>query len=239
METTLSAPDLANSATAFATLLAGVTTFLLAHWVRPQPGRWMWVWFSIFLTGIPTLGWHGFPSKSWHILDIGSNLLVGWSLQNAVLGDFFSSTFRRRFLTGSAVVNSVATIAMVFQSELADSVTFGAFGGYHWGEMSLIADSLSVIGLLTAARALITDHAAPLIRMTAFTFLVGLALSTAKGTTVHFTVLSYHALWHVVSAFGFVFLWAFVHVQHERPRHSFPIPASSHLDTPTTEEAVP
>jgi hypothetical protein len=30
---------------------------------------------------------------------------------------------------------------------------------------------------------------------------------------VHFTVLSYHATWHVVSAFGFVFLWAYNHVR--------------------------
>ena len=188
----------------------------LKIFVKPQPARWRFVWLSVFLTGLPTLGWHGFPSRTWHILDVGSNLLVAWAVQNAVLGDYHSPALRRVMIRVSGAVNALAVLAMIAQSfgdALGDSVSFGAFGGYHWGELVLIADSFVVVGLFWSARARIPERAAALLRVTLLTFLVGLGLSTAKGTTVHLTVLSYHATWHVVSAFGFIFLWAYNHVR--------------------------
>lgn len=34
-------------------------------------------------------------------------------------------------------------------------------------------------------------------------------LASADGTKVDLRVVSHHALWHIVSAFGFVLFWAF------------------------------
>lgn len=227
MSTPLSAPDLANSVTAFCTLLAGVVTLLLCRFVRPQPPRWQFAYLCIFLTGIPTLGWHGFGvhpgpetvvGRAWQVTDIGSNLLLAWAIQFAVAGDYCAGAIRRRLAVGSALVNLAAVGWMyreVAASAMAETLEFGAFGGFAVGELVLIADALVITGLLYRARARIADEARPLLYLVTAFFLVGLGLATARGDVVHLKVLSYHALWHVVGAFGFILFWAFNHVRLE------------------------
>ncbi len=52
-------------------------------------------------------------------------------------------------------------------------------------------------------------------------FLCGLVLATARNDQIVYPFFSIRALWHLVSAFGFVALWAFNHVRFApQPRAS-------------------
>lgn len=212
----LSPPDLANTVTAFCTIGAGVVTLLFCRLVAPQPSRWVFVWWCLFLTGIPTFLWHAWLWDPLRVLDVSSNLLLAWALQRAVLGDFYPPATRRRVLGVSTVVNLAAVAWMVGEDVrgiVTDAVSFGAHGGFQPGEVVLIADSVLVTALLWRKRHEVPAAARPLLRTVTLTFLVGVALASASGTTVSFGWLSHHALWHVVGAFGFIQLWAFNHVR--------------------------
>lgn len=212
MNTPLSAPDLANAVTSFCTLGAGVTTFLLALLVRRQPPRWLAVYAAIFITGIPTLGWHGWAGEVWRVADTGTNLLLAYVIQLAVLGDYYAAATRRRVALVSGIINGLAVLWMAREgiTDLRSyAIDFGDFGGFYVGEAVLILDAFAIVGLMIGRRALIPQAAMPLLYLVIACFLVGLGLASAAGSTVHGRIWSYHALWHVVGAFGFIFLWAF------------------------------
>lgn len=216
MDTPLSAPDLANTVTSFCTILAGVVPLLFCRWVGPQPPRWVAFYASIVLTGIPTFLWHGWLLPVFQVLDVGSNLLLGVALQVAVLGDFYAPATQRRVGWASGVLNGLVVVWMVSEAVVgpqAYAIDLGDFGGFFVGEAMLIADSLLATALIYARRDRIPDRARPLLYVVTGSFILGLYLASASGTTVHHRWLSYHALWHVVGAFGFVVFWAFNHVR--------------------------
>lgn len=218
----LSPPDLANAVTAFCTILAGVVTLLFCRLVAPQPPRWVFVWWCLFLTGIPTFLWHAWLWDPFRVVDVASNLLLAWALQVAVLGDFSAPATQRRVAWASGVVNLLAVAWMVGESvrgAVVDAVSFGTHGGFQPGEVVLILDSLLVTALLWRHRRDVPDRARPLLRTVTATFVLGVYLASASGTRVDYGWLSYHALWHVVGAFGFVQLWAFnlVRFRADRP----------------------
>jgi hypothetical protein len=220
----LPAPDLANAVTSFCTIGAGATTLAFAWLVPPrQPARWIFVWLCLFLTGLPTLGWHGWgvvatdwTSEAWRVTDVGTNLLLAFSIQLAVLGDFYGPRFRTRLGLASGLANLVAVAGLVREAVTGVKVyaiPLGDFGGFYPGEAMLIANSLLVVGLFYAARGRIARRAMPLLHCVTAIFLVGLGLATAEGSVVVGRVGSLHALWHIASSFGLVFLWAFTHVR--------------------------
>ena len=92
-------------------------------------------------------------------------------------------------------------------------IPLGEFGGFYAGEVMLITDSILVTGLFYRARNQIVASAKPLLNLTAIMFLVGLGLATADndqiGSFLGAPVLAYHALWHLVGAFGFLVLCIF------------------------------
>jgi hypothetical protein len=53
----------------------------------------------------------------------------------------------------------------------------------------------------------------PFLHLSAISFLVGLGLASASNQQIGGSFLAYHALWHIVGAFGFVALWAFNEVR--------------------------
>ncbi len=220
----LPAPDLANAVTSFCTIGAGATTLALALLIAPrQPARWLFVWLCLFVTGLPTLGWHGWgvvatdwSSEAWRVADVATNLLLAFALQLAVLGDFYGPRFRNRLGLASALANLVAIAGLVREAVTGVKVyaiPLGDFGGFYPGEAMLIADALLAMGLFYAARHRIARAAMPLLHCVTAIFLVGLGLATADGSVVLGRVGSLHALWHIVGSFGFVFLWAFTHVR--------------------------
>jgi hypothetical protein len=114
---------LANAVTSFATLLAGVFTFAMALMTGHHTGAWLFAYACIFITGIPTIGFHGLGevpvvSHAWRVSDTGSNLLLAWALQVAVLGDFYSSRVQRRFALASGLVNLAAIGWMIYEASL-------------------------------------------------------------------------------------------------------------------------
>lgn len=220
MTTPLSAPDLANAVTSFCTIGAGLVTLLLCRYVGAQPDRWLWAYFSLFVTGIPTLGWHGWGTEFWRVADVGTNLLLAYCLQLAVLGDYYAAGFRRRFALVSGLVNLAAVLFMATEGMRGGpglAIDLGAFGGFQVGETVLIGDAVAVTWLLAAQRRRIPAPARPLLRLVVGCFVAGLLLATAAGDTVWGRIGSFHALWHVLGAFGFVLFWAFNHVrlQHD------------------------
>jgi hypothetical protein len=219
---------MANAVTAFATILAGV--FSVAFWwlLRDQPWRWLHAYLWIFVTGIPTLGLHGYgePFRAashpfWSVADTGTNLLLAWAIQWAVLGDFWPKQTQWRIGLASLALNLAGIANMVrerfFASEIHHLIPLGEFGGFRTGEVLLIADSLLVTALLFSVRRRLPAPARPLLGLVALTFVCGLALATAAnhqvGVLFGVPVLAYHALWHLVSGYGFLVFHLFNHVR--------------------------
>ena len=220
---------MANAITSFATLGAGVFTLALWAVLPGQPRRWAHAYLWILLTGIPTLGLHGygepFSAAShpwWSVADTGSNLILAWALQVAVLGDFFPRLLRP-VAWGSLALNLAAIGQMVHENFVANEIRYliplGEFGGFRAGESMLILDRLLVVTLLYRARTRIPEAARRVLHLLALTFLVGLGLATAANTQVGMLagqpVLAYHALWHLTGAFGFLVFFLFNHVRFE------------------------
>jgi hypothetical protein len=223
MPTTLSPPDLANAVTSVCTIGAGVTASAFGTWVSRHPTRWRFAYFCIFLTGLPTLGWHGWGTiatdwthETWRVADVGSNLLLAWAVQMAVAGDFYAPTFVRRLAIGSGALNLAAIGWMVGEGATGSKVHWiplGRFGGFYAGEAVLITDAFLTVGLFYAARARIPAAARPLLYAVTALFLFGFGLAIADGDVVIGRMGSMHALWHVIGSFGLLFLWAFTEVR--------------------------
>lgn len=217
MDGALSPPDLANAVTGFCTLGSGLVALALCRFVAPQPPRWLFAYACLVITGVPTIGYHGWLGEPLRVADVGTNLLLAWALQVAVLGDYYAPATRRRMAVASGAVNAGAVAWMAWQagSPRAYAIDLGGFGGFFAGEAVLILDCFAITGLIFARRRRIPPRARPLLYLLTACFAVGLGLASAAGTTLHGRIWSYHALWHVLGGFGFLFLWAFNHVRLE------------------------
>ena len=100
-------------------------------------------------------------------------------------------------------------------TERAYLIPLGPWGGFYPGESWLIALSFTVVGLFVARRRDIPARARPLLGAVCAIFLTGMLLATASNDRIVPPFFAMHALWHLVGAFGFVFLWAFNHVACE------------------------
>lgn len=207
--------ELANTVTGFATALSGLTALILCGTLGRQPGRWLGAYAMMFVTGVFTVTYHGLgETHGWKVLDNGTNLLLVASIHHAILGDFASPQTRiwGRALTWALNLSVVALMTLVpSTTEVQETVTFGAWGGYMVGEIVLIADAVAALLLFVRYRAEIPARAGVLLRACAAAFAVGAALSTAGNDVVVARLYPLHALWHLVSAFGFLLLWAANH----------------------------
>jgi len=215
---------LANTVTGFATLFAGCSCLALSRLVRRQPRHWRFAYWSIVVTGVFTITLHGFgetlggpgPRWFWSFLDTGSNIVVAWALALAALADYYEGTFRR---SARAALSALMILGVAWHfydrlpsTESAYLIPLGSWDGFHPGESWLIAMSLAVVALFVARRQRIPAPARPLLGVVCGIFLVGMLLATGSNEQILWPFLAIHALWHVVGAFGFVFLWAFNHV---------------------------
>ena len=156
------------------------------------------------------------PASTVAGIDIGTNLLVAWLIQLAVLGDCYQR--RVRWWAGglSGAVNLAFILWKIAVGPVSSRmvvVRLGTFGGFHIGEALLILDSLLAVALLHVRHGSIPGRARPLWYLTTGIFLLGALLATASNQQVGFRILAYHATWHIVGAFGFILLWAFNHVR--------------------------
>jgi len=209
----ISAADLANTLTAFATILSGVVPLCLTLLTKQQPVRWIWVYTGIIVTGIATVWNHGFGEEFWPgIADGGINLLLAWLLQVAVLWDYYSPRVRWPVSIISALINGAVVIWRILYGPGFISLyvfSFGAFGGFHPLEVTLILDSILGFALLYIRFPKIPAAARPLLYLLTIIFFIAAMFASAGNQKVDFHMLAYHAIWHTVSAFGFIVLWAF------------------------------
>ena len=213
----ISAADLANTATAFATILAGVIPLCLSACTRPQPLRWTLVYISIVVTGIATVWYHGFGENFWAgVADGGTNLLLAWLLQVAIAGDFYSRKVTLNVAFVSGLVNLAVIVWRIVYGPGFTTfyiMSFGAFGGFHPMEIMLILDSVIVVALFFANSKRMPHKVKPLLYLLTAIFFVGALLASASNQRIDYHIICYHALWHVVGAFGFLVLWV---LNHER-----------------------
>jgi hypothetical protein len=208
---------LANTISAYATILAGLLALMPAALMGKQPRRWLFAYLCVFITGLPTVWYHGFGETFVPgFFGIGTNLLLGWALVNAALGDYYSSRTHRLVAIGLAVLNLVALSTRLIQGPGSTKImliNLGVFGGFTLLEMALILNSFLAVGLLYARRSHIPPQARPLLYLVTILFVSDALLATASNQRVDFQILAWHATWHIVGAFGFISLWAFNHMR--------------------------
>lgn len=221
----LPAAGLANTITGFATLFAGLLALTFSALVRSQPARWVFAYWCIAVTGVFTITLHGFGETLagpgdrhlWSVLDTGSNLVVVWALLVAILGDYYTPTLQRRAGLLAAVLVGVAVWTMWLENPArgprAYVIPLGAWGGFFIGETVLIGMAWLVGGLLYFRRDMMPARARPLLYLLFATFFSGMLMAIPANTTITYPFFAWHALWHVVGAFGFITLWAFNHAR--------------------------
>lgn len=164
--------------------------------------------------------YHGFGETFGQgVADIGTNLLLAWTLQIAALWDGYPRKMRWSVALLSGLVNLFAIAARISMGPDAVRifpVSSGKFGGFSVVELVLIADSLLAVGLLYGRYAEIPARARGLLYITTGLFVIGAILAAASNHRLDFGILAWHATWHVVGAFRFVFLWAFNEVRFNR-----------------------
>ena len=209
----IGAADLANAVTAFATILAGAIPLALTVLTRRQPLRWIIVYWGIVVTGVATVWYHGYGEGFWPgLADGGTNLLLAWLLQIAVLWDYYPGKARLPIAIGSAVLNLAVILWRALYGPgftAFNIISFGTFGGFHPMEVMLILDSLFIVVLFFGSLGKIPPRTKPLLYLLTAVFFIGALLASASNQRIDFHIICYHALWHVVGAFGFMVLWAF------------------------------
>lgn len=202
---------LANTVSAFATTLAGLLALIFAI-LRPQPRRWQIVYFCILLTGLATIWYHGTDEKVFlaRLADIGTNLLVAWVIQVAVLQDYYSKRVGWIVAAASGFSCLAYLIWMVVvgpDRSRSFPLSFGDFGGFSLGELTLIGNVLLGVGLLVAKLKCIRPAARPLVYLMIGWWLMGTVLASGSNKQIDAVYFAWHALWHIEGALGFIILW--------------------------------
>ncbi len=210
---------LANTITGFATLLAGCLCVILARLIHLQPRRWRFVYWTMIVAGVFTITLHGFgettlfgPRWLWAFLDTGSNIVVAWAVAQAVLEDFYSANtqaWARPALTMGMGVGIGWHLYDRFPTgQRSYLIGFSEWGGFYPGESWLIALSWVAVAMIYRQRRLLSEEAMRLLRLVVAILFIGMLLAAARDDLVIAPFLSPHALLHLVSAFGFIALWA-------------------------------
>jgi len=231
---------LANTITGFATLFSGLLPLCICYLVERHPGRWMFVYWLIVITGIFTITLHGFGETNpmilerwvWSFLDTGSNIVVVWGIVLAVLEDGYSERIRIRARPAATVLMLVGIVWHFFDRMTSGGylISFGNWGGFRPGQTWLILFSFAATALFYAKRETIPQKARPLLSLTTVIFVAGLSMATARNDTIVFPFLSLHALWHLTAAFGFISLWAFNDVRFRATPRSRDVSRHSNQD---------
>ena len=214
---------LANTTTGFATFFAGCVPLLFCYLMYKQPTRWIFAYWMIVVTGVFTVTLHGYGETNpiwgerwfWGFLDTGSNIVVTWSIALAATGDFFKPK-SKRWAYPLYTIAMLIGVAWHYYDRHPDTprqylLNFGDWGGFNPGEVWLIGFSWVNFGVFFWFWKEIPKKARPLLLVVFLMFFCGMLLATASNDKIVYPFLSLHALWHLVSAFAFIVLWAFNH----------------------------
>lgn len=216
---------LANTTTGFATLFSGIVPLIFCWLMQRQPGRWIFAYWMVVITGVFTITLHGYGETNpiwgerwfWGFLDTGSNIVVTWAFALATLGDYYTKN-TGRWAKPAVTVLMIIGVAWHYYDKMPGTprqylLSFGEWGGFNPGELWLIGFSWLGVGLYAARWGMIPKVAKPLLLVTLGAFFFGMLLATASNDKIIHPFLSLHALWHLVSAYGFITYWAFNHVR--------------------------
>ena len=213
----------ANTVTGFATLFSGALPLMLTWLMHPQPRRWVFAYWMIVVTGVFTVTLHGFGETNpiwgerwfWSFLDTGSNIVVTWAMALAIVGDFYGPAIRRWAVPLLTLLMLVG-VGWHFYDRMPGTERFmaiplGDWGGFYPGETWLIGFSWLNVGLFAANWGKILPQARPLLLTAFFMFFCGMLLASASNEKIIYPFIPLHALWHLVSAYAFIVIWAFNH----------------------------
>ncbi len=214
--------QIANAVTGFATVLAGLVPLALCLVTRMHPPRWMFVYLCIFITGVPTVGFHAFEqSAAWASWDVGTNILLAYSMQLAACYDFRGPEFRRWFIPTMTVLNACAWVYLALRgagyTEKFYLISIGDNVHFTISEIVLITNSWVVAFFFFRHWRDLPRHSRPLIAMVIFMFFIGMLLASASNGTISYRVVAWHALWHIWGAFALLTLWLFNFVRFHVP----------------------
>jgi hypothetical protein len=227
--------QIANIVTSYCTCLAGIMP-LAYCWLAGtlHPKRWMFVYFCVLLTGIPTVWLHAMEGyRLASFADTGSNIFLAWAVQVAVTGDFMQRRGRLRLLTITTAFSVLCLSWMfweIFAPEKWPLLVFGEFGQFYAGEFGLILNAWVVAGLFIVYWGRVPRASRRLLLTTLGMLIFGMFLATAANDVVTFYILPWHATWHVVSAFALMTMWAFNQLRFFPPRV---------LESPREDSATP
>ncbi|NLV44298.1 MAG: hypothetical protein GXY07_07340 [Candidatus Hydrogenedentes bacterium] len=208
---------LANIVTSYCTCLGGLIPLVYCAYTRNQPRRWVWVYFCVFLTGLPTVWLHTVEgSRVASFFDVGTNILLAWMLIVAVSGDYMAAPARRKLIGITFFLNVLAwcwLLYEVFAPEKKPLLTLWDSGHFYTGEVALILNAWIGAALFIIYRRRINPAARPFLYTILGIFIFGIVLATGDNNHITGYILPWHAAWHIIGAFGFITLWAFNHVR--------------------------
>jgi|GEM_PF-391803 len=221
---------LANIVTSYCTCLGGIIPLIYCAITRNQPRRWVLVYFCVFLTGLPTVWLHTVEgNRVASFFDVGTNILLAWAMIAAVSGDYMNAQARRRLLGITLSLNTLAwcwLVYEIFAPEKKPLLTLWDSGHFYTGEVTLILNAWVVVFLFVRYRRRIIEAARPFLYTIIALFLLGMILATGDNDHISIYIFPWHAVWHIVGAFGFITLWMFNHLRFSWPQMTEQMPVS-------------
>lgn len=207
----------ANVVTSFALLWSGLIITFFWFIEATQPLRWLFFYISIIITAIPTIVHHIIPlDEAWTALDITSNILVVFSLQLALAGDYFSRRIFKIFSIVSGVVNLILVVYLLCLLFLPVPNVYFSLGegkGFTLGEFALILNAVVAVMILGSSYRKLTFRERVVLLVILGTFLLGLSLATGSDEYIFPKYIGWHSMWHLTGSFGFILFWYFNHLR--------------------------
>ncbi len=209
--------QLANIVTSYCTCLAGIMPLLFTFMTKRQPGRWIFAYACIFVTGVPTVWLHSMEGNLVaSFFDVGTNILLAWALIVAASGDFMPLARRFSLLRLITLLDAAVLGWLVYETISGNKhplLRFGTFGQFYAGEVALIVNGWIVVGLFAWNYRTIPRETRPLFFTMITCFFTGMLMATASNDQITVRIIPWHALWHIVGAFGFITMWVFNHTR--------------------------
>ncbi len=207
----------ANVVTSFALLWSGLIITFFGFIEGTQPLRWLFFYISVIITAILTIVHHIIPQdETWTSLDIASNILVVFSIQFALAGDYFSQRFFKIFSIVLGVVNLILVVyllCLLFLSLPNVYFSLGKGKGFTLGEFALILNAVVTVMILGSSYRRLTFRERIVLLVILVTFLLGLFLATGSDEYIFPKYMGWHSMWHLTGSFGFILFWYFNHLR--------------------------